>query len=141
MGRLVRACVWKHLYIRVVQAAILWELRLQSIVILTNILQKYLINFIYVTVNLHYVCIHPSMHLCLCVCVYVCVCEMCLHASVHNIMCSAQPEVAAVLDWYGPEADPAYRQRGREEVAGLQVVCEAHNLHVGGKFLGHPPEF
>ena len=110
------------------------ELRLQSIVILTNILQKYLINFIYVTVNLHYVCNHPSMHLCLCVCVYVCVCEMCLHASVHNIMCSAQPEVAAVLDWYGPEADPAYWQRGREEVAGLQVVCEAHNLHVGGKF-------
>ena len=87
MGRLVRACVWKHLYIRVVQAAIFLELRLQSIVILTNILQKYLINFIYVTVNLHYVCIHPSMHLCLCVCVYVCVCEMCLHASVHNIMC------------------------------------------------------
>ena len=43
---------------------------------------------------------------------------MCLHASVHNIMCSAQPEVAAVLDWYGPEADPAYWQRGREEVAG-----------------------
>ena len=56
-------------------------------------------------------------------------------------MCSAQPEVAAVLDWYGPEADPAYWQREREEVAGLQVVCEAHNLHVGGKFLGHPPEF
>ena len=31
-------------------------------------------------------------------------------------MCSAQPEVAAVLDWYSPEADPAYRQRGREEL-------------------------
>ena len=77
-------------------------------------------------------CVQPSKHasLSLCVRVYVCVCEMCLHASVHNIMCSAQPEVAAVLDWYGPEADPAYWQRGREEVAGLQVVCEAHNLHV-----------
>ena len=61
---------------------------------------------------------------------------MCLHASVQNITCSAQPEVAAVLDWYGPEADPAYWQRGREEVAGLQVVCEAHNVHVGGKILG-----
>ena len=77
------------------------------------------------------------MHLCLCVCVYAFVKCVCMH----NIMCSAQPEVAAVLDWYGPEADPAYWQRGREEVAGLQVVCEAHNLHVGGKFLGHPPEF
>ena len=86
-------------------------------------------------------CVHPSKHASLSLCVRVCVCEMCLHASVQNIMCSAQPEVAAVLDWYGPEADPAYWQRGREEVAGLQVVCEAHNLHVGGKFLGHPPEF
>ena len=75
-------------------------------------------------------CAHPSKHASLSLCVRVCVCEMCLHASVHNIMCSAQPEVAAVLDWYGPEADPAYWQRGREEVAGLQVVCEAHNLHV-----------
>ena len=36
---------------------------------------------------------------------------MCLHVSVHNIMCSAGPEVA-VLDWYGPEADPVYWQRG-----------------------------
>ena len=45
-------------------------------------------------------------------------------------MYSALPEVAAVLDWYGPEADPACWQRGREEVTGLQVVCEAHNLHV-----------
>ena len=26
------------------------------------------------------------------------VCDMCLHASVPNITCSAQPEVAAVLD-------------------------------------------
>ena len=74
--------------------------------ILTIILQKYLINFNYVTVNLH--CVHPSKHASLSLCVHVCICEMCLHASVHNIMCSAQPEVAAVLDWYGPEADPAY---------------------------------
>ena len=84
---------------------------------------------------------HPSKHASLSLCVRVCVCEMCLHASVHNIMCSAQPEVAAVLDWYGPEADPVYWQTGREEVAGLQVACEVHNLHVGEKFLGHPPEF
>ena len=28
------------------------------------------------------------------------------------IMCSAGPEVA-VLDWYGPKADPAYWRRGR----------------------------
>ena len=56
-------------------------------------------------------------------------------------MCSAQPEVAAVLDWYVPEADPAYWQRGREEVAGLQVACKAHNVHVGGKFMGYPKTF
>ena len=48
-------------------------------------------------------------------CVRVCVCEMYLHASVHNIMCSAQPEVAAILDWYGPEADPAYCKGGRKK--------------------------
>ena len=86
---------------------------------------------------------HPSKRASLSLCVRVCVCEMCLHASVHNIMCSAQPEVyiAAVLDWYGPEADPVYWQTGREEVTGLQVACEAQNLHVGEKFLGHPPEF
>ena len=41
-------------------------------------------------------CVHPSKHASLSLCVRVCVCEMCLHASVHNIMCSAQPEVAAV---------------------------------------------
>ena len=87
-------------------------------------------NFNYVTVNLHYVSIHPSMHLCLCVCVYAFVKYVCMHLHVHNIVCSAQPEVAAVLDWYGPEAEPAYWQTGREEVAGLQVACEAHNLHV-----------
>ena len=80
------------------------------------------------------------MHLCLCVSVYAFVTCVCIHLYSHNkliIMCSAQP---GVLDWYGPEADPAYWQRGREEVAGLQVACEAHNVHVGGKFMGHPPE-
>ena len=72
---------------------------------------------------------------------------MCLHASVHNIMCSAQPKVAAVVDWYGPEADPVYWQRGWEEVAGrkwqdsYQVACKAHNVYTcRRKFLGHPPE-
>ena len=62
---------------------------------------------------------------------------MCLHVSVYNIMCSAGQEVA-VLDWYGPEADPVYWRRGRGVVvAGLQVACEAHIQ--GGKVLGHPP--
>ena len=42
------------------------------------------------TIILHLSLVHPSMHV-----------------SVHNIMCSAGPEVA-VLDWYGPEADPVY---------------------------------
>ena len=54
-------------------------------------------------------------------------------------MCSAGPEVA-VLDWYGPEADPVYWRRGGGGgvvVAGLQVACEAHIQ--GGKVLGHPP--
>ena len=94
MGRHVRACVCKHLYIRVVQGHFphffgitsLW-LQPKVKLILTIILQKYLITFNDVTVNLHYMCIHLSMHLCLCV--RVCICEMCLHASVHIIICSA----------------------------------------------------
>ena len=47
-------------------------------------------------------CVHPSMH--------VSVLSVCarMHVSVHNIMCSV-----AVLDWYGPEADPVYWRRGR----------------------------
>ena len=79
-------------------------------------------------------CIHPSMHLCLCV--RVCVCEMCLHASVHNIMCSAQPEVAAVLDWYGPEADPAYWQWTLGSVRSTQYTCrrKKHPPNFGGNF-------
>ena len=119
MGQLVRAGVYKHLYIRVVQGhAPIGKYIPQSKVklILAIILQKYLIHFNYVTVNLHYVCIHPSM-LSVCACMYAfvkCVC-------IHLYMCSSQPEVAAILDWYGPEADPAYWRRGREEVAGLQV--------------------
>ena len=50
-------------------------------------------------------CVHPSMYVSVSVCA-------CMHVSVHNIMCSAGPEVA-VLDWYGPEADPVYWRRGR----------------------------
>ena len=30
-------------------------------------------------------CVHPSKHASLALCVRVCVCEMCLHASVHNV--------------------------------------------------------
>ena len=41
----------------------------------------------------------------------------CMHVSVHNIMCSAGPEVA-VLDRYGPEADPVYWRRGRGDGGG-----------------------
>ena len=41
-----------------------------------------------------------------CACMHMC---MCLHVSN---MCSAGPE-GAVLDCYGPEADPVYWQRGR----------------------------
>ena len=64
-----------------------------------------------------------------------------MHLHVHNIMCSAQPEVAAVLDWYGPEAEPAYWQTGREEVAGLQVACEKHTIYmcIRRKILGASP--
>ena len=54
-------------------------------------------------------------------------------------MSGASRYIAAVLDCYGPEADPVYWQTGREEVTGLQVACEAHNLHVGEKFLGASP--
>ena len=53
-------------------------------------------------------------------------------------MCSVGPEVA-VLDLYGPEADPVYWRRGRGVVvAGLQVACEAHIQ--GGKYWGIFPE-
>ena len=81
------------------------------------------------------ICVHPSMHVSVCACMHMC---MCLHVSVHNIMCSAGPEVA-VLDWYGPEADPVDWRRGRGVVvAGLQVACEAH--FQGGKYWASPPE-
>ena len=70
---------------------------------------------------------HPSKHASLSLCVRVCVCEMCLHASVHNIMCSAQPEVAAVLDWYSPEADPVYWQRTPGSVLSTQCTCRRKN--------------
>ena len=47
-------------------------------------------------------CYCVSIHLCLsvCVCGCVCACIFIVHAG---------PE-AAVLDWYGPEADPEYWQ-------------------------------
>ena len=52
--------------------------------------------------------------------------------------CSAGPEVA-VIDWYGPEADPVYWQRGRGggngRTPGILIACEAHRV----KVLGHPP--
>ena len=53
-------------------------------------------------------------------------------------MCSAGPE-AAVLDCYGPEADPVYWRRGRGGgvVAGLQVACEAYIQD--GKVLERSP--
>ena len=64
------------------------SLRLQSVVKLI------------LAIILHLSLVHPSMHVSVSVCA-------CMHVSVHNIMCSAGPEVA-VLDWYGPEADPVY---------------------------------
>ena len=70
------------------------------------------------------------MHMCLC-----------LHVSVHNIMCVVQGPEVAVLDWYGPEADPVYsgEEGGGGGMAGFQVVCKAHIQ--GGRVLGCPPEF
>ena len=92
MGRLVRACIWKHLYIRVVQAAIFFGITIAIYSNSHNHPSK-------VSYQLHLcncqltLCVHPSKHASLSLCVRVCICEMCLHASVHNIMCSAQPEV------------------------------------------------
>ena len=78
------------------------------------------------------------MRLCLCMCVYVCVCDMCLHASVHNIMCSAQPEVRSSCGTVLNQIQHIGKGGGRKWQ--LQVAFEAHNIHVGGKFLGHPPD-
>ena len=55
-----------------------------------------------------------------------------MHLYIILCVVHSQRYIAAVLDWYGPEADPVYWQMGREEVTGLQVACEAHNLHVLG---------
>ena len=76
---------------------------------------------------------HPSKRasLSLCVCVYAFVKCVCMHLYIILCVVHSQRYIAAVLDWYGPEADPVYWQTGREEVTGLQVACEAHNLHVG----------
>ena len=52
----------------------------------------------------------PSIRLCLCACACMHLC-MCLHAFLIFIV-HAGPE-AAVLDWYGTEADPGYWQGGK----------------------------
>ena len=44
------------------------------------------------------------MRLCLCVCVYA---YVHVSACIYNVYIVQGPEVA-VLDWYGPEADPVY---------------------------------
>ena len=50
-------------------------------------------------------CVHPSLSLC----VYV---DAFVHVAVCIFIVHAGPE-AAVLDWYGPEADPGYWQGGK----------------------------
>ena len=76
------------------------------------------------------------MHVFVFLCVRVCICACaCLHVSVHNIMCSAGPEVA-VLDWLAlKQIQYIGKGGGGVVVAGLQVACEAHI-----QVLGHPPE-
>ena len=65
-------------------------------------------------INLFYVCICSCMRMCLC----TCACMRCACVYIHlYIMCNAGPEVA-VLDWYGPEADPGYSQWGRGGAGG-----------------------
>ena len=49
-------------------------------------------------------CVHPSLSLCMCVDAFV-------HVSACIFIVHAGSEVA-VLDWYGPEADPGYWQGG-----------------------------
>ena len=115
------------------------SLWLQSIVTLTIILQKYLINFNYICNCQLTLCLHPSKHASLSLCMRVCVCEMCLRASVHNIMCSAQPEVAAVLDWYGAEADPAYWQRGKGRSGQTPGSVRSTQSTCRRKILGASP--
>ena len=52
-------------------------------------------------------CYCVSIHLCLCACVWM----RFVHVSACIFIVHAGPE-AAVLDCYGPEADPGYWQRG-----------------------------
>ena len=81
--------------------------------------------------NLYYaLCVHPSMHVSVSVCA-------CMDVSVHNIMCSAGPEVA-VLDWYGPEADPVYWRRGRGGGGG-RTSGSVWSTHSRGESIGPPP--
>ena len=65
---------------------------------------------------------------------------MCLHVSVHNIMCSARARsiIIAVLDWYGPEADPVYILVKEEGGGGRTPGSHAKHTFKGG--VGHPPE-
>ena len=58
------------------------SLRLQSEVKLIITINLHLLPAIQLTL-----CVHPSMHVSVSVCAY-------MHVSVHNIMCSAGPEVA-----------------------------------------------
>ena len=94
MGRLVRACVCKHLYIRVVQGRFFLELHPYDCNLRWNSFSQSKVSYQLQLCNCQLtLCVHPSKCASLSLCVRVCVCEMCLHASVHNIMCSAQPEV------------------------------------------------
>ena len=42
---------------------------------------------------------------------------VCMHLYIILCVVHSQRYIAAVLDWYGPESDSAYWQRGREKVA------------------------
>ena len=83
--------------------------------------------------------VHPSKHASLSLCVHVCICEMCLHASVHNIMCSAQPEVAAVLDWYGPEARSSILAKGEGRSGRTPGSVRSTQSTCRRKILGASP--
>ena len=70
-------------------------------------------------------CASIHAYICVSACVYVCAC-VCMH--LYTIVCvvhSGEPEGSSCS--YGPEADPAYWQRERGEVVGLQVACKARS--------------
>ena len=68
------------------------------------------------------------MHASVCAYVHVSAC--------HNIMYSAGPEVA-VLDWYGPDADPVYWRRGR---GGGRTPGSVRSIQSWGESLGASPQ-